>query len=143
MLRVFIGAICGLLLAVSSGRADEVSVPLDKVPQAVLDAVKKRFPKAELKEAAKETDGDKVEFEVSLMDGTTKYDVMSTPEGKLTLIEKTVASKDLPPAVLALVEGKYPKCTIKVAEEMYKVTDGGRIVGLLRGTPRYSRQEVD
>jgi hypothetical protein len=29
-------------------RADEVKVPLDKMPKAVLEAVKKRFPTAKL-----------------------------------------------------------------------------------------------
>ena len=39
-------------------------------------------------EAAKETEGGKIEFEVTIMDGTTKMDIMLTPIGKITLIEK-------------------------------------------------------
>jgi hypothetical protein len=111
------------LLVVSGARAGEESIPLDKLPKAVVAAVKKRFPKAEMTEAAKETEGDKTEYEVTLKDGATKMDVMLTPEGKITLIEKTIAVKELPKAVAEAVSKKYPKSTIKTAEEVTKVTD--------------------
>ena len=75
-------------LVVLGVRADEEKVPLDKVPKAVIDAVKKRFPKAKLVEAAKETEGGKTEYEVTIKDGDTKIDVTLTPEGKITLIER-------------------------------------------------------
>jgi len=109
-------------------RADEVEIPLDKLPKPVLDAVKKRFPKAELVEAAKETEGDKVEYEVTLKDGGTKYDVMLTPEGMITLIEKVIAEKDLPKAVKETLEANYPKATYKVVEEMTKLKDGKEFI---------------
>ncbi|VTR92942.1 unnamed protein product [Gemmata massiliana] len=35
-------------------RADEEKVPLEKVPKAVREAAKKRFPKAEVVDASKE-----------------------------------------------------------------------------------------
>ena len=123
MLMMALG-VMALALAGSALRADEEKIPLDKLPKAVAEAVKKRFPKAELVEAAKETDGDKVEYEVTLKDGETKYDVMFSPDGKITLIEKTIAHKDLPKAVAAAIEEKYPKATHKVHEEMSKVIDG-------------------
>ena len=116
---------CAVLAFGATGaRADEEKIALDKVPKAVLESVKKRFPKAELIEAAKETDGDKVEYEVTLKDGETKYDVMFSPDGKITLIEKTIAAKDLPKAVADAVAEKYPKATYKLYEEMTKVIDG-------------------
>lgn len=123
-----VAAVVAVALVVTGGRADEEKLPLDKLPKAVSEAVKKRFPKAELVEAAKETskDGDKekVEFEVTLKDGGTKIDVMLTPDGKITLIEKEIAAKDLPKAVTDALDGKYPKATLKVVEEVIKVTDG-------------------
>ena len=116
---------CAVLAFGATGaRADEEKLAIDKLPKAVLESVKKRFPKAELIEAAKETDGDKVEYEVTLKDGETKYDVMFSPDGKITLIEKTIAAKDLPKAVADAVAEKYPKATYKLYEEMTKVIDG-------------------
>lgn len=117
-------AIVAVVVVLAAARADEVKVPLGELPKAVADAVKKRFPKAELVEAAKETEGDKVEFEVSIKDGETKIDVMLTPDGKITLIEKQIAAKDLPKAVTAALDAKYPKATLKTVEEVAKVTDG-------------------
>ena len=117
-----------LAFGATGGRADEEKLAIDKLPKAVLESVKKRFPKAELIEAAKETDGDKVEYEVTLKDGETKYDVMFSPDGKITLIEKTIAAKDLPKAVADAVAEKYPKATYKLYEEMTKVIDGKEAV---------------
>lgn len=117
-----------LLIGVSVTQADEVKVELKDLPKAVLETVMKRFPKAELIEAAKETDGTKVEFEVTLKVGETKYDVMLTPDGKITLIEKTIALKDLPKAVAEAVEKAYPKATLTLAEEMTKVVEGKEVL---------------
>lgn len=127
MRAMFLALTTALILA-GGIRADEEKLALDKVPQAVMDAVKKRFPKAELVEAAKETADGKTEYEVTLKDGGTKYDVMLTPEGAITLIEKMIAYKDLPKAVSEALEAKYPKATPKVTEEMTKVTDGKEAV---------------
>lgn len=126
MLRI---SMCvAVILATSGLFAGEESIALDKLPKAVLEAVKKRFPKAEIVEAAKETEGDKVEFEVSIKDGETKIDVMLTPEGKITLIEKVIAAKDLPKAVTEALAAKYEKATFKTVEEITKVTDGKEAV---------------
>lgn len=94
------------------------------MPKAVAEAVKKRFPKAELVEAAKETTGDKVEFEVSIKDGKSKIDLMLTPDGKIIVIEKQIATKDLPRAVTDALAAKYPKATFTTVEEVTKVTEG-------------------
>jgi uncharacterized membrane protein YkoI len=99
---------------------DEEKVPLDKVPKAVLDTVKARFPGAELKGASKEDENGKIEYEIALNYKDHTYDVIVAPDGKLIAIEKTIAAKDLPMPVAAAVEAKYPKATIKLAEEITK-----------------------
>jgi uncharacterized membrane protein YkoI len=110
-----------LLVAFGAGAwADEEKIPLDKVPKVVLDAVKAKFPGAELTEAAKEEDKGKVEYEVTIKYKEHKIDVILTPEGKIIAVEKTIAIKDLPRAVTAAVTEKYPKATIKLAEEITK-----------------------
>src|SRR5207248_1247229 len=47
-------ATVAVLVLAAAARTDEEKVPLDKVPKAVLDSAKKRFPKAEVKGASKE-----------------------------------------------------------------------------------------
>jgi len=129
-MRLFLAAVVaiGLTFVAGSVRSAEEKLPLDKLPKAVMETVKKRFPKAELIEATKETDGDKVEYEVSLKVGVTKYDVMFSPDGKITLIEKLIAEKDLPKVVVATLAEKFPKAKFNVVEEMTKVTDGKEVL---------------
>ena len=114
----------GMLGFVSAVRADEEEVPLKDVPKVVLDAVKARFPGAELKEAAKETEDGKTTYEVALDDKGKGVDVSLTAEGKITEIETEVAAKDLPKAVTAAIEAKYPKAKLKQAEERIEFEDG-------------------
>lgn len=113
------------LFALAAGRADEEKVPLDKMPAAIKDSVKKRFPKAEMVEGAKETDdAGKTVYEVEVKLGKRKIDVTLTPEGVITTIEQEMAAKDFPKAVTAAIEAKYPKSTIKFAEKVLQVKDG-------------------
>jgi uncharacterized membrane protein YkoI len=111
------------LFAATAARSDDEKIPLDKVPKPVLDALKARFPGAELKGAEKEKDGDKVVYDVSLKHKDHNYEVAVTPEGEIVTIEKEIAAKDLPKAVSRALEDKYPKATIQMVEEVYKVKD--------------------
>jgi uncharacterized membrane protein YkoI len=105
-------------------RADEEKVPLDKVPKAVLEAAKKRFPKAEVVGASKETADGKTVYEVELKEAGKTIDVTLTPEGVITTIEQQIDAKDLPKPVAEALEKKYPKATYKLVEAVYAVKDG-------------------
>jgi hypothetical protein len=120
-LVIVTAGIVGLLAGL---RADEEKIPLNKVPEAVMKAVKKRFPDAELVGAAKETEGGKTSYEVMLKDGGKKIDVILTPQGAITVIEKEIAAADLPKAVKNAIDKKYPDATVKKIEEVIKVTNG-------------------
>ena len=104
--------------------ADDEKLPLDKVPGAVKESVKKRFPNAEIVGAAKETENGKVKFELNLKDNGQNIDVIVTPEGAIETIEKEIAAKDLPKVVADAVAAKYPKATYKKYEVVIKVKDG-------------------
>lgn len=104
--------------------ADEEKVPLDKLPKAVAEGMKKRFPKGEMKSAVKEVADGKMTYEVALVDGTTKYDVNVTADGVITGMEKELAVKDLPKVVTDTVKAKYPKGVMTKGEEVIKVKDG-------------------
>jgi uncharacterized membrane protein YkoI len=104
--------------------ADEEKIPLDKVPKSVMDAVKKRFPNAEITGAEKETEDGKTSFEIAIKDGGSKIDVEVTGEGVITEFEKEMKASDLPKAVTEAIEGKYAKSTLKTVEQVMKVKDG-------------------
>jgi uncharacterized membrane protein YkoI len=121
-MRTVIGGMAvALVVLAGAARADEEEkVPLDKLPKAVVDAVKEKFPKAELLSADKEKEDGKTLYEVAIKDGKQKIDVTVTPEGKIVAIEKEIAASDLPKAVVEALESRYPKATIQKAEEITK-----------------------
>lgn len=106
-------------------RADdkEEKVPLDKVPKAVLKAVKAKFKGAELVSAQTEKGDGKLLYEINLKDKGHSVDVSVTPEGKIVSIERTIAVKDLPRPVVEAINSKYPKAEYKGIEE---ITEDGK-----------------
>ena len=107
--------------------ADEEKVPLDKVPKAVLDAVKAKFPDAKLLGATTEKDGDKIVFEISLEYKKHHHDVTLQPDGKILDIEREIPFKDVPKVISDAVFKKYPKSDVKLAEELAK--GDGKVIG--------------
>jgi hypothetical protein len=118
------GGLAGLLILLAYARADEVKVPLKDVPKAVLDSIKAKFPRAELTEATKETEDGKTTYEIALKDGGRAVDVAATADGKITEIETAIDAKALPAKVTAALADKYPKATLKKAEEIVEIKNG-------------------
>ena len=113
-----------MLIGVSAAWADEEKIALDKLPKAVSESVKKRFPKGELASAVKEVADKKTTYEVTLKDGGVTVDVNVNEDGTITGFEKEAAIKDLPKAVVATVAAKYPNMKMKKGEIVYSVKDG-------------------
>ena len=116
-----LGMAAVLLLSVVVARGDEEKVPLDKVPKPVVEAVKARFKNAEVTGASRETEKGQVVYEVTIKDRGQNIDVTLTPQGEILLIEKEIAARDLPRAAARALEGKYPRATYKIVEEIVKV----------------------
>jgi uncharacterized membrane protein YkoI len=102
---------------------DEEKVPLDKVPKAVLKAVKAKFKGAELVGAQTEKEDGKTLYEINLKDKGQAVDVTVMPDGKIVSIERTIAAKDLPRPVTEGINRKYPKADFKRVEE---ITEGDK-----------------
>ncbi|WZO98073.1 PepSY-like domain-containing protein [Isosphaeraceae bacterium EP7] len=117
-------ALAGLLAPISGARADEEKVALKDVPRAVMDSLKKAFPKAEIVEAEKETEDGKVSYEVELKDGEKSVEVALKADGTILEVETEVAAKDLPKAVTAALLAKYPGSTIEKAEQVVTFEGG-------------------
>lgn len=122
MVLSFGAALIGLG-TMGGARADD-EIALDKVPKAVLSAAKAKFPTAKIIKAAKEEEDGKTVYELEMKDGDRSVDVVFLPNGTVVQVEKEIGVKDLPKAVSAAVESKYPKATVKKAEE---VTEGEKV----------------
>ena len=112
------------MLTAAGARANDEKVPLDKLPKAVVDAVKALFPKAEMKEAEKATADGKTKYEIKIKDGTSNVELNVTDAGVITDYEKEITLKDLPKAVADTVAAKHPGKTPKLVEEFHTVKDG-------------------
>jgi hypothetical protein len=117
---VGIGVVLGMWMMGAAARADEEKIALDKLPKAVTDAIKKAYPDGELKKAEKEKADGKETYEVVVKNKDETLEIILTPEGKILAVEKEIAIKDLPKAVTEAIEAKYPKSTLKKAEEVTK-----------------------
>ena len=91
------GAFLAIGLLAPSARGDD-DIKLSDVPKAVLDAVKAKFPGAELTGAEKEVEDDETVYEIALKHKGQEYDVSLTPAGKILEIEREIEIKDLPKA---------------------------------------------
>jgi uncharacterized membrane protein YkoI len=67
---------------------DEQKVPVDQIPQAVVDAVKKELPDGTITEAEKQKKHDKVIYEMDVKSGKIVYEVKISEDG--TFISKAV-----------------------------------------------------
>ncbi len=112
-----------LLAGTRDLRAEEVKVPLDKLPKVVVEAVKKKFPGAELISATSEKEDKELKYEVTIKDKGKKIDVTVEEDGDIEGFEREIDVKDLPKAVLKTLEEKYPRMTLKSAEAVYEIED--------------------
>jgi uncharacterized membrane protein YkoI len=121
--RLGVSAVIGLVLLAAVAGAEEKAkkVPLDKVPKAVMGAVKARFPGADVTSVEKETEGGKVVYDIELKHNGRKYEMDIEEDGTVIEIEKEVAAKDVPEAVSKAVKAKYPGAKLEEVMEVNKV----------------------
>jgi len=110
-----------LVVAITAGiAAAGVRVKLEDVPKPAVKAVQDRFPKATIRYADKETNGN---YELAIKDGEQLLDVGVTPEGKLLNIKEEVAEDKVPKAVKDGLQKKHAGAKIVETEKVI-VIDG-------------------
>lgn len=119
-MRTCIGnlAILALMLTASVAWSEESKVELGDVPKGGVAAVKAMFPDAKIEGAAKETEAGKTVYEVTLKQQGLNIDVTVDSDGKIQVVERQIAMKDLPAAVKQALDAKYPKATYKIIEQV-------------------------
>jgi hypothetical protein len=98
------------VLGLGSGtHAQEEQIPLHRVPKAVMDSAKAKFPGAKIMAATEETEvGKPPVFALEMRHQYHTVDVTFEGDGTVVLVERDVSAKDLPKVVLRAVERKYP-----------------------------------
>ena len=109
---VFAFALAGVIAA-GSARAEEKKdkkdEKKDEIPKKVMDALKAKFPKAEIRKWTKEKEGDKVVYDIEFKQDGKKFEADIFEDGTIHNWEREIQAKDLPKAVTDAVEKKYPK----------------------------------
>jgi preprotein translocase subunit SecD len=92
-----------------------------EIPKKVMDALKAKFPKAEIHKWTKEKEGDAVVYDIEFKENGRKCEADIKEDGTYVNYEREIAAKDLPKAVTDAVEKKYPKATMKEIMEIMEV----------------------
>jgi hypothetical protein len=98
-----------------------------QMPQPVLEAFEKAYPKAKDVEYEKERRDDKTYYEIEYRENKKQYDILYTPDGVLMEKEEELALSEVPEAAVQAVKKEYPRGKLKEAE---KVMDAqGNVTG--------------
>ena len=129
MRTVFHGFAVTAILAVlvPGAMGGEEEIPLAKVPQKVISALKAKYPGAELRSATKGEEDREVCYSVVLEYKDDEYEVTLTPRGEITEVARDVDLKDLPRAVSEALQKKYPGAVIKEAAEVREPDEKGKL----------------
>ena len=103
---VAVALVIGLVLAGSAARAEDEKdkLGLDKIPKAVMDALKEKFPRAKIHKWTKEKEGDAEVYDIEFKQDGRKFEADIKEDGTIVNWEKEIAVKDLPAAVLKAVK---------------------------------------
>lgn len=95
-----------------------------KLPKPVQDAFEARFPNAVISKVTKEKEKDLVVYDIEFRQGGRKLEADIFADGRIQNWEQEVAPGDLPAAVRASVDQRYPQAALKEAMKITAVTAG-------------------
>lgn len=112
--------VMGLVVSVPAvALAAERHIPESKVPKAVVEAVKQKYPSAKATGYEEEKEDGKVNYEVDLQNGAQEMEVELSADGKVLAEEVRVEPKDVPEAVTkALQSSPHGKGKVEKAEKV-------------------------
>lgn len=116
-------ALACFLLAMPAAGAQE-KPDLDKIPKIVMDALKAKFPKAEIDKWTREKESGIVIYDFEFKQEGRKFEADIKEDGTIHNWEKEISVRDLPEIVREAVEAKYPKAALKEIMAITAVTDG-------------------
>jgi hypothetical protein len=104
----------------SATPAQEGVIPMDRVPRAVMNAAKARFPGAEIRKASEETEDGKTTYSLEMKHQRHDLGVTFTGDGTVVLVETAVPRKELPNVVLWAVARHSPGASLRHAVAVRK-----------------------
>jgi hypothetical protein len=101
-----------------------MDLQLDKIPQAVMDGLKAKFPQAEIQKWTQEKEGEIAIYNFEFTQESHMFKAVVGEDGSIHNWQKAVETTDLPEVVKVAVETKYPGSTMKEIMEISTVSEG-------------------
>src|SRR5947209_1858223 len=101
-------------------RAQEKVNPVDRLPKAVINAAKAKFPGAEIQQVSEETEDEKPVYRLKMKHQRHDLDVTFKDDGTVVLVNTAVPKKELPKVVLRAAAQQYPGASLKHAGAVRK-----------------------
>ena len=115
-------AVTALILAAAQVRGQEVAVPQDQVPKAVMNALLAKFPKAAIDTCVKATEGGEVIYDIEFKQEGRKFEADIKANGTYLNYEQAIEITALPEAVIAAIEKRYPRSVLKEIMQETEIT---------------------
>jgi hypothetical protein len=100
----------------------------ERLPKPAREAIRKRFPNAQVIEAKARAEGGKTVYSVALRQDGKRADVRLAGDGQVSRVVREVALSDLPRAAAGALAAKYPNATYRSIEEVSRVEAGAETV---------------
>jgi len=121
-MRAFVFVLATALLSFPASAqqnpAKSETIQIQDVPKEVVDAVKTKFPDAQMQTAKKKVENGQTFFGIGLTSKGAVRSVLLTPKGKIVELKKVIPASELPAKVAETVYAQYPNSTTKKAEKV-------------------------
>jgi hypothetical protein len=97
---------------------------LKQIPTKIMDALKAKFPKAEIEKCTKEKEGEIFIYDFEFKQGEQKFETDIKEDGTIHNWEKAIKATDLPAAVIKAVDKMYPKARMQEIMQITAVKNG-------------------
>jgi hypothetical protein len=100
----------------------------DKIPDVVMDALKSKFPDADIQKWEKEDEDDFVLYDIEFKQGDIKFEADIEQDGSIHNWEKEIESANLPEVIKKVIEDEYPDAELVEVMEISTVQDGNDVL---------------
>ncbi len=121
-MRAFVFVLATVLLSfpavAQQTPAKSETIQIQDLPKEVVDAVKTKFPDAQMQKAKKKVENGQTFFGIGLTSKGAVRSMLLTPKGKIVELKKVIPASELPAKATEAVYAQYPNSTMQKVEKV-------------------------